>query len=95
MKQFYIVYIGCGTDLLLTDEKILLSHYSEDTESYNGFEQGIIAVAEECGAEVQELRLSESDQEKVSEMIDEWDDRVDQNFGKVAKFIHKHASKGF
>ena len=70
MKTLYFVYVGCGTDLLLSEDKVLINNYSDSTDTYNAFEQTAQIVSAFYGGTIKERSLAEEHYTIVDDMFE-------------------------
>ena len=70
MKTLYLVYCGNGTDLLLSEDEILINNYAESTSEYDTFERTAYAVAGHFGGVIKQRSLTEEHHSIVDDMFE-------------------------
>jgi hypothetical protein len=86
MNPFFFLYLGVGTDLLFTKEKIIVNVYSDSTAAYDNFEGTACNILDELGVPYQSLTLDERQTAVVNDMIDRGEDE-----SKVLSYIFEYA----
>jgi len=69
-ETLYLVYVGNGTDLLITKDKILINNFAESTREYDAFERTAHAVADTYGGVIKERSLPDNLYDTVDEMFE-------------------------
>ena len=70
MKTLYLVYCGNGTDLLLSDDEILIHNFADTTTEYDIFESTARTVARAFGGVIKERVLADVLHSAVDEMFE-------------------------
>lgn len=71
MKTLYLVYCGNGTDLLISEDEILINNFADTTTEYDIFERTARTVAGAFGGEIKERVLAENHHSIVDEMFED------------------------
>jgi len=89
-----MVYIGDGVDLLVSDDKVVVNCYAEDSSHHEIFEHTVYNVATHLGAEVQHLELTEEHQKAVTNILEgeEWKEDDSWREGTAVAYIHAWAT---
>lgn len=83
--MLYLIHVGNDTDLLLTENGIVLNCFSEHAHEYNIFVRTVYEVANHFGGEIEELETDEKHFDRIEEMFDELD--VDGPTKHIAEYI--------
>lgn len=93
-KTFYFVYLGCGTDLLFTEDGVVVNNFAESQTEYGIFEGTAVKILQELEQEICCIELSEEHQSVVQEMLEEEmsiDNDVDEK--RYINYILKHGTR--
>ena len=95
IEPLYLVCIGCGIDLLISKDEVLVNNYSDSTAQYDIFENTAYSVSNHCGGSIVEIELSDEHCTVVEEMFEDIDyrDPTQQGAEKaIAEYILKHGT---
>ena len=70
MKTLYLVYAGNGTDLLLSDDEIIVNNFADTSTEYDIFERTAHAVVSALGGVVKERSLAEEHYDVIDDMFE-------------------------
>lgn len=70
MINFYLVSIGSGVDLVITENAVIINNFSESRNEYDNFEFAVFAMTIATGNELSKLKLTDEEQRVVFNLLD-------------------------